>query len=261
MTSTFPIDPDRIYLSGYSMGGIGTYYLAPRMNERFAAVSPGGGSWNAIFWPQIFNTPVFVLHGKRDMRGKRFTDFPNAENAAKCLEEAGCTFELRATNDGHDINSDVLTVMGAWLLKHKRNAYPKRIIHASPCAKDFMVPLSPSPPDRWLAIDEIGDEKLARMDSVSSGGVGLKRKSFKMGVLDATWVAENKLEVKATNVKSFRVLLAEQLVDFKKPLVVMVNGKEVFSGPVTSSLRYAMQYADKKRDLGIIYVGEIPIHL
>ena len=261
MTTVFPIDPDRIYLSGYSMGGIGTYYLAPRMNDRFAAVSPGGGSWNAVYWPQLTNTPVYVLHGRKDMRGKRFTDFPNAENAAKCLKEAGCPFELRATDDGHDMNNAEMGHMGKWLLKHKRNPYPKRIVHASPCAKDFMVPMSPSPPDRWLTIDEIGSEKLALMDKVALGGLNPEKKSFTMGVLDATWVEENVLEVEAKNVKSFRVLLAEQIVNFKKPLQIIVNGKTVYDGPIKSSLAYGMKYVDERRDLGMIFVGEVKVDL
>lgn len=261
MKEIFPIDPDRVYLTGYSMGGIGVYYLAPRLNERFAAVSPGGGSWKTVFWPQLLNTPVYLLHGKQDMRGKRFTDFPNAENAAKCLEEAGCPYELRAVDCGHRMIDSEQATMVEWLLKQKRNPYPKRIVHASPCAKDFMVPLSPSPPDRWLQIDSIGDEKLERMHSVSGGGLDLKKTSVNMGILDATWVDENKLEITASNVKAFTVRLAEQLVDFEEPLRITVNDKIVFEEKVSSSLPYAMQYADEHRDLSMIFVGEVQIEL
>ena len=124
-----------------------------------------------------------------------------------------------------------------------------------------MVPMSPSPPDRWLTIDEIGSEKLALMDKVALGGLNPEKKSFTMGVLDATWVEENVLEVEAKNVKSFRVLLAEQIVNFKKPLQIIVNGKTVYDGPIKSSLAYGMKYVDERRDLGMIFVGEVKVDL
>ena len=38
--SAYSIDPDRVYLAGYSMGGNGAWYLAYKHPERFAAVAP-----------------------------------------------------------------------------------------------------------------------------------------------------------------------------------------------------------------------------
>jgi poly(3-hydroxybutyrate) depolymerase len=45
--SRYAVDPDRVYLTGLSMGGFGTWTLACRYPERFAAIAPicGGGAW------------------------------------------------------------------------------------------------------------------------------------------------------------------------------------------------------------------------
>ncbi len=262
LSKQFPIDPNRIYLSGYSMGGIGAYYLGTRLSARYAAIAPGGGAWSSIYWQQLLNTPIYIWHGRNDMRGKQFTNYTYAKNAALLLEKTDTPFELRSMDCGHgNVPSSEFKRMCDWLLSKKRNPYPRRIIHASPCAKDFSVPLADSPPDRWLAIDSIGNQKLNVMGSVSQGGDNLKEIQLKMGTLDATWTKDNVLEVTSENVSEFRVLLSEELVDFKKPIHIIVNGNSVFNESVSPSLPFAMQYIDKHRDIAMIYTAEVVIKL
>ena len=66
LCETLPIDPDRVYLTGLSMGGTGTWMLAMADRERFAAIAPVCGSgicWNAI---ALKNIPVLTYHGDCD---------------------------------------------------------------------------------------------------------------------------------------------------------------------------------------------------
>lgn len=60
------VDPDRIYLTGLSMGGFGTWDLAARMPERFAAILPvcGGGDERAA--ARIAGLPIWCFHGDAD---------------------------------------------------------------------------------------------------------------------------------------------------------------------------------------------------
>jgi hypothetical protein len=261
LSRQYPIDPDKIYLNGYSMGGIGAYYLGARLVDRYAAIAPGGGSWKGIFWAGMLNTPTYIWHGKRDMRGANFTDFPNAENAAACLKELGpgYTFEFHPMDCDHPhVPKGEQKTMAEWLLKQKRNPYPKHIVYASPRAKDFMVEVLPSPPDRWLSITETGSGEL-EMEGLQQGGTPRMKHKLKMGVLDATWTAQNVLDVKAQNVSKFRVFLSPNLLDLKKPLKVTVNGKAAFEGPVKTSLKFLLKYLDEHRDAGMVFVGEVPV--
>ncbi|MFN8443464.1 MAG: prolyl oligopeptidase family serine peptidase [Caldilineaceae bacterium] len=71
LLATYPIDPQRIYLTGLSMGGFGTWYLACRTPERFAAIAPicGGGYWVHGFpdWVlELKQMPTWVFHGAKD---------------------------------------------------------------------------------------------------------------------------------------------------------------------------------------------------
>lgn len=63
---TLPIDTNRVYLTGLSMGGTGTWMLAMAAPERFAAIAPVCGS--GIFWNgmSLNKTPVFIYHGDCD---------------------------------------------------------------------------------------------------------------------------------------------------------------------------------------------------
>jgi len=62
----YPIDPGRFYLTGYSMGGMGTWDLALEMPERFAAVVPICGRGDPRDVARLKDTPVWVFHGGRD---------------------------------------------------------------------------------------------------------------------------------------------------------------------------------------------------
>lgn len=254
------IDRDHVYLVGYSMGGIGIYYLGPRLSELFAGIGPGGGAWKGVYWASLLNTPMYIWHGKRDMRGKQFTNYDYAVEASKIMGELkDYPWTLRTMDSDHaNIPNGEHVLMMKWLSQFKRDPYPKRIVLSSPRAVDFSGLKLPAPPDRWLAIDEIGTEKLV-MPGVETGGAARKDHNLPMGILDAKWTDKNKLEVDAQNVVSFRVLLSPELVDFSKPLEVQVNGKQVFAEEVHSSLAYAMKYLDEHRDPSMIFVGEVTI--
>ena len=62
----YRVDPTRVYLTGLSMGGTGTWMLSMAAPEKFAAVVPVCGS--GIYWygEVLVNTPVKMYHGDCD---------------------------------------------------------------------------------------------------------------------------------------------------------------------------------------------------
>ena len=64
--SRFPIDSSRLYITGLSMGGIGSWYFAIKIPERFAALVPvsfRGDGWSSAPAKDI---PVWAFHGAKD---------------------------------------------------------------------------------------------------------------------------------------------------------------------------------------------------
>ena len=60
------VDPTRIYLTGLSMGGYGTWDLAARMPDRFAAILPVCGGGDDRVAARIAALPIWCFHGDAD---------------------------------------------------------------------------------------------------------------------------------------------------------------------------------------------------
>ncbi len=68
IVGTQPVDTTRIYLTGLSMGGFGTWDWALYRPHRFAALAPicGGTPWHAFQVSKIRHLPIWVFHGALD---------------------------------------------------------------------------------------------------------------------------------------------------------------------------------------------------
>jgi predicted peptidase len=104
--ASYSVDNQRVYLTGLSMGGFGTWEFALRYPQRFAAIVPiaGGFRFQSHAIPEnicdLKDLPVWVFHGARDTNvlpaqseemvealracgGKvRFTLYPDADHSA-----------------------------------------------------------------------------------------------------------------------------------------------------------------------------------
>lgn len=117
-------DPNRVYLTGLSYGGFGTWYMASKHPELFAAVSPIVGWGHPDLMEPIAEAqlPVWVFSGGRDpvVRKKYFLPGLNK------LEELGLK-ELRYTIEedmGHDTWKRVYAGddLYTWFLAHMKGA-------------------------------------------------------------------------------------------------------------------------------------------
>lgn len=61
-----PVDKKRIYLTGLSMGGFGTWAWATDRPGRFAAIAPVCGGGDARLAWRLKNIPVWAFHGAKD---------------------------------------------------------------------------------------------------------------------------------------------------------------------------------------------------
>jgi predicted esterase len=67
MMRAYRIDPDRVYMTGHSMGGFGTWSVAMNHPEMFAAIAPvSGGVMNLSAMSKIAHIPELIVHGDDD---------------------------------------------------------------------------------------------------------------------------------------------------------------------------------------------------
>lgn len=62
----FQADPERVYLTGLSMGGYGSWRLAADHPERFAAIAPICGGGKPEDAAKLKDLPIWVFHGTED---------------------------------------------------------------------------------------------------------------------------------------------------------------------------------------------------
>lgn len=79
----YRIDTRRIYLTGLSMGGFGTWSWASKYPDQFAAIAPICGGGDIQFADELKNTPVWAFHGEADsiVPVKRTIEMVEAVNA------------------------------------------------------------------------------------------------------------------------------------------------------------------------------------
>jgi predicted peptidase len=129
----FKVDARRIYLTGLSMGGYGTWSLGMKHPERFAAIVPvcGGGNAGDILLVSrnkkhaLQTLAVWAFHGAKD------DVVPLAESKVMfvALKKAGCKKVKLAVypDTGHDSYTKTYNnpKLYEWLLKHRRKLKPR----------------------------------------------------------------------------------------------------------------------------------------
>jgi predicted peptidase len=66
ITSTYQVDTKRLYVTGLSMGGFGTFDMIGNYPNKFAAAAPLSGGGNVSDAPIIKDIPIWAYHGVAD---------------------------------------------------------------------------------------------------------------------------------------------------------------------------------------------------
>lgn len=119
MMKALPLDPDRIYLTGYSMGGFGTYGFLNQEPKLFAAGIPVAGGAGTDIARNLRNMPLWIFHGEKDNIVK-----PDMDRAlAKALEKIHAPAKYTEIPGGdHGIIGKVESdpEVHKWLFEQKR---------------------------------------------------------------------------------------------------------------------------------------------
>lgn len=111
------IDKTRLYLTGLSLGGMGTWDLAARHPDWFAAIAPICGPVDAANAPKLKHIPIWVFHGEQDPH------VPIAESIdmVEALQREGADVRFTIYPDGgHNVWDDTYSdpELYEWFLSH-----------------------------------------------------------------------------------------------------------------------------------------------
>jgi pimeloyl-ACP methyl ester carboxylesterase len=291
---SYNIDPDRVFLAGTSMGGIGANHLAHRMPDRFAGVLSAASSWDIAFWPCLKGTSIWIMHGVNDavmFRRRHGTDIGFAHLMKERLEQAGVSTFYREHCGGHSMR-DGRRIVREWLRwaeTQKRDAFYPHVVAPSRRGlspwlewKRYTRPLvsfqnhldfhdlAESPHMRWVTVDGIGEESI-RYDLASVSAcrddcedewndfaVTLGHKHIRAGLVEACVCEGSVIEVTPQNVTGFTLWLHPDMVDLKQVRVI-AKGRERFSGEVKPDLGTLLASYRRRRDWGLLYPAKVTI--
>jgi len=119
LVKDYRVDVDRVYLTGLSMGGYGTWALSAAYPEMFAAIAPICGGGEPRRARMLKDTPVWVFHGAKDS----VVPIKESEEMVEALKRIGADVQFTVYPDA---NHDSWTItyenpkLFEWFLTHSR---------------------------------------------------------------------------------------------------------------------------------------------
>jgi pimeloyl-ACP methyl ester carboxylesterase len=248
----YHIDPDRIFLTGMSNGGIGTWVIGMHHAPLFAGIAPMASGLDNVLMPFLANlrsTPIYIIHGSKD----QVMPVELSRTITKELTRLGYPFVYREHDrehpmaGGHYFPREELPELVTWFNGQRRNPLPTTVTVVRD-ASHFQ-------PFGWVRIDATDPIAAFSEDLISKRDDRIMRREYAR--LDASIVALNRVEVQSDRVQRYSLFLNEQLIDFSKPVVILTNGQVSFDGSVTPSLETLLRQARLRQDSRQLF----PVHL
>jgi pimeloyl-ACP methyl ester carboxylesterase len=126
----YKVDEDRIYLTGLSIGGLGTWETSEKYPEMFAAIAPVSGWGDPLQAWKIRHIPVWIFHGAKDPVVPVIASEVMADSL-KRYNNVKLTIYPNAVHDSwtETYNNDQLY---EWFLDHKRFRFVQSSVPVSP---------------------------------------------------------------------------------------------------------------------------------
>ena len=125
------VNPNKVYLLGYSAGGDGVWRLAPRMADKWAAASMMAGHPGEASQVNLINTPFMIWMGENDHYYDRNILAKEKSLVMDSLSAAHPDKYPHSNNiiegKGHWMDRVDTAAIG-WMAQYRRNPYPKQIV-------------------------------------------------------------------------------------------------------------------------------------
>ena len=234
LIATQDVNPNKVYILGYSAGGDGVYQMAPRMADYWAAAAMMAGHPNGVSLLSLRNVPFALQVGANDSaynRNKVATEYGEALQKLQKNDPGGYENLVKIhEGKGHWMNLEDKIAL-PWMSKYSRNPIPQKVVW-----KQTGVPHYRS---YWLAIPT--------MDMP----------------IDSIIIAEYKgqtVEIsRAEKIKTVLVRFSDKMMDLDKTITITHQGQKVFEGKVNRLIKTQIQTLQGRGDPLLIFDAEVSV--
>ena len=220
MVAEYDVNPNKVYLMGYSAGGDGVWRMAPRMADRWAAASMMAGHPGEAQQVNLLNVPFMIWVGEKDAAYNR-NQLAAVKGAVMDSLEAGAPLSyIHETHivpgKGHWMDrADTLAV--SWMANFEREPLPAHIVWR----QEEVV----RPSLYWLEVDPQTAQPGMRVDAILEG---------------------NEIKILRCDYSRLRIRLNDEMLDLDQPVKVTFNGKTLYEGKLKRTLaNMAQTLADR----------------
>lgn len=226
------IDPLKVFMTGYSAGGDGTYKLAPRMADRLAGAVMCAGHPNGASILSLRNVPFSIQCGEHD----------GAYDRNKVAAEYGQKLAIERQKDPQGYDNFVKIQPNCqhwmkladfeafkWVLPKVRKVLPPRVVWKQ-CAD------VPKRTFYWLA---------------------LAPEEVKPNTLIIASFVQNQIRIETNDVRRVCVRLTDFIANLDYPVQIFWNNVPVFNQVVQRSLEVAQQSIYERFDPYVVFLAEV----
>ncbi|MCS5631721.1 MAG: hypothetical protein NZ744_12880 [Pirellulaceae bacterium] len=229
------VNPNRVYVLGYSAGGDGVYQIGPRMADMWAAASMMAGHPNDARPDSLLNTPFSIQVGALDGAYKRNQV---AQQWGKLLDEL-----QKASPKGYEHFTKVRAGKGHWMDREDAMAIPWM-------AKYTRDPL----PQRIVWLQDA--ETHQRFYWLAGRGESIKGRSRIVANLDAQTVT-----IETSTVPEIVILLNDKMLDLDQDVTVLYRGKTLYQGVVARQRAVIERTLSERGDRTSLFCAEIVVNI
>jgi hypothetical protein len=256
MAERYNVDHNRIYVGGHSMGGYGGYWHAVWWPDRFAGhtSAAGGITAGAVNDLEIlYNTPLFVVHGTKDLQGIWSYVWTTHQMIEKLPLKPQWYKFVRLEDTGHSFPSQYHKQACEWMWEHVRNPYPKKVVCTvprlnNPEAEREMMGDDASGRCFWVEIlkrsgadfntpAKVVAEFDAKTNTVTVTTPLIQRVKHPNMQPDHP---DSTLIQMPNTVTRIGICLADDMLDLDRPVTITCNGQQVFQGVVQRSVDFLL---------------------
>ncbi|MFQ5715585.1 MAG: hypothetical protein ACE5GQ_00630 [Nitrospinales bacterium] len=243
----YPVDRNRVFLSGLSNGAIGAYMIGMFNPDYFAGIIPIAGSVTQRllhFLVNLSNTPLYIIHG----RGDPIFPIAGVRRIHQILSDMGYPVVYRehqeagTAHGGHFLPESEVAPLAAWLRVQKRRRNPRTVRMTR--EGNHLGPI------QWARIAK--GIHLASLQIPGPENEPLNVKDGKIATMVAMLQGDNRIHILSKNLLEYEVYLNTEMVDFDVPIHISAQeildmGKKLAPGETHLSFHHKVE-----KDLAVL---------